>query len=53
MSKDQETPRYFWMHQELTKDQARAVRMIVPNDVFVETETHRRTDEEIRESLCI
>lgn len=51
MSKDQETPRYFWMSHELTPVQARAVQTLVPDEVFVETSKHPRTDEQIREYL--
>ena len=51
MSETQDTtPRYFWKSFELTAKQARAVQTLGSDDVFVETETHKRDDEFIREA---
>ena len=42
--------RYFWKSYELNESQYRAIRSVGIRDTFVETETHKRSEEFIRKA---
>lgn len=42
--------RFFWRSYEFTKDQYRAAKILGADDVFVETSTHLRDDDFIRQA---
>jgi len=50
MSDTQEAPRFFWKSFELTLKQAKDIETIAPGEVFVETDSHPRTEEFLREA---
>ena len=40
--------RYFWKSYELSETQYRAVRSVGVRDTFIETDTHKRSEDFIR-----